>query len=159
RGNFPPCTRSKRQSTMPVASSVLPDSTTLPPTHRFRRLARSFVAVIALLSCATAARAQGRIAGVLAFNEDAYISYDSGLKQWSVGTRAMQLQIGFSKSGALTLLKFWNPDINRDWSISAEPEVGVTLAGEALTLQEAGTRTRFLQATAITTETGVALNL
>ena len=135
------------------------DSTTLTSLIRHRSLFRLLLASFLLIACASQSWAQSRVVGVLAYKDDAYVAYDAAQKLWSVGSRGMQVQVGFSKSGTLSLLKIWNPDANRDWGISADAEVGVTINGEALTLQDAGTRTRFLQAAALETDTGVSLNL
>src|SRR5258705_6968414 len=144
---------------MAVASSGLPVSTTLSPTNRYRSLQRLLLVAFFLLACAPRSWSDSGVRGVLASKDDAYVAYGSSLKEWSIGSRGVQVRVGFSKSGALSLLKIWNPEANRDWGITADVEVGVTLAGEAMTLQEAGTRTRFLQAAAVPTDTGVALNL
>src|SRR5215510_14601336 len=136
---------------MADASSGLPVSTTTLFNTR-SSLNRLLLAAFLLLACGSRSWGDSRIVGILAYKDDAYVAYDAGLKQWTIGSRGMQVQIGFSKTGALSLVKVWNPDANRDWGMSADTEVGLTLSDEALTLQEAGTRTRFLQAAARETD-------
>ena len=85
---------------MPTASSRLPASTTtLQSLNRHRTLLRPILTAAILVACASLAWAD-RLVGVLAYKDDAYVAYDAGLKQWSVGSRGMQVQIGFSRSGA-----------------------------------------------------------
>src|SRR6185436_5598672 len=110
---------------MADTSSGLPVSTTtLSSINTRSSLNRLLLIVILLLACGSRSWGDSRIVGVLAYKDDAYVAYDGGLKQWTIGSRGRQVQIGFSKTGALSLLKVWNPEANRDWGMSAETEVG-----------------------------------
>lgn len=143
-----------------AVASVLPDSITLSANSRHRSLGRLIVAALLLFTFARLARADNsRVVGVIAFHGDAYVAQDGGGKQWAVGTRGLQVKIGFSASGTLSLQRVWNPDNDNGWGISADSEVGVTLNGERVLLQDTGTRVRFLQAVAVETDNGVNLNL
>src|SRR5258706_9172436 len=135
-----------------TVASVLRKQILLAANSRLRRLGRLITAALLLLTIARPARADNsRVIGVVASHGDAYVAQDGGGKQWSVGTKGLQVKIGFSAAGTLSLQKIWNPEADRNWDISADTEVGVTLNGERVLLQDAGTRVRFLQAVPVET--------
>ena len=63
----------------------------------------------------------------LASNEDAYVKHDSTTQEWSIGSRGLELVVGFNDKSTLELRRVWNPQSGRVSTISGKPDVSVTL--------------------------------
>jgi alpha-galactosidase len=95
----------------------------------------------------------------LASHEDAYVRHDATAQEWSIGSRGLELVVGFSDKSTLELRRVWNPRSGRVSTVSRNPDVSVTLGGQELSLQKIGERVSFLRASAEETGDGVRLGL
>jgi alpha-galactosidase len=73
-------------------------------------------------------------ASVVASNDDAFVAHDSGSATWSIGSRELELVVGFDRTGVLTLQRLSNPLTERVWDITPAADFSVTLGGEPITL-------------------------
>lgn len=110
------------------------------------------VLVCALTSAPAAAQ-------VLASREDAYVSRDGSTRDWAIGSRDLELIIGFNSEGRLSLKRLWHPGNGRVLLIRANAEPPLTLDDQEVPLQEAGDRATFVRAAAEETDVGVRLSL
>jgi len=93
----------------------------------------------------------------LASNEDAYVKHDATTQEWSIGSRGLELVVGFNNKSTLELRRVWNPRSGRVSTVSRNPDVSVTLGDQELPLQKIGDRVYFLRASAVATSAGVRL--
>ena len=98
-------------------------------------------------------------AQVLASRDDAYVSRNESTREWAIGSRGLELIVGFNSHGTLSLERLWYPEDGHVLLIRPNVEPSVTIADQEVPLQEAGTHTTFLRAVAEETETGVRLSL
>jgi len=114
----------------------------------------------ALLTAAAAllavAPARADDAPRLATRGDAFVSHGGG-DVWSIGSGGIELALTFDASHALVPVTLTNQATGRSLDFGAEPDVGLTVAGEKITLANGGA-TSFAGATARTTDTGVRVD-
>ena len=96
---------------------------------------------------------------ILASHEDAYVVRDTATREWAMGSAGLELVIGFNAEGTLALRRLWYPATGRVSGVGADVEIGLTIGGENVALQESGKAVGFLRATADETGTGVRLSL
>ncbi len=115
---------------------------------------RTFVFVCTLVGvCAPPARA----ATIVASHEDAFIAHDSGRDVWSIGSRELELVVGFDPSGTLTLQRLWNPLTGRSLDITPDADVSVTAGGTRFLLSTRNNGLTLLGVDAEETDNGVRL--
>src|SRR4029450_12012535 len=73
-------------------------------------------------------------ASIVASNEDAFVTHDSGSDLWSIGSRALELVVAFDRTGLLTLRRLFNPRTERDWDITPAGDFTVMVGGEPIVL-------------------------
>jgi alpha-galactosidase len=95
----------------------------------------------------------------LASHEDAYVKHDATTNEWLIGSRGLELVVGFNDGSTLELRRVWNPQSGRISDVSGSPDVSVTLGGDELPLRKIGDRVYFLRASAEETSAGVRLSL
>jgi hypothetical protein len=95
-------------------------------------------------------------ASIVASNEDAFVTHDSGSGVWSIGSRELELVVGFDRTGLLTLQRLFNPRTERDWDITPAGDFTVTVGGEPIVLSMRNGMTLTNVATE-TTDDGVRL--
>jgi alpha-galactosidase len=129
----------------------------LSDIFRYRGPVRLLLAALCLTTWT--ARAWALDPETLASHEDAYVRYDATSQQWSIGSRGLELAVGFNDQSTLALRRLWNPQSGRVSDVSGNPDVSVTLGNQELPLQKIGQGVTFLRASAEETGTGVRLSL
>jgi alpha-galactosidase len=129
-----------------------------PSRYVSAKLRRILIALLSVLyvSATVATPAAGE---VLASRDDAYVSRDSATREWAIGSNGLELIVGFSADGVLSLKRLWRPENGDVFRIRTAPEPPVTLNDQDISLEESGGRTLFLRATAEETESGVRLQI
>jgi alpha-galactosidase len=87
---------------------------------------------------------------------DAFITHSGG-DIWSIGSAGLELTLVFDSSRALVPRELVNMDTGRSWTLAAEPDVSITIAGERVLLANGGPTT-FTGTAFRTTDTGVQLD-
>jgi alpha-galactosidase len=73
-------------------------------------------------------------ASVVASNDDAFVAHDSGSDVWSIGSRELELVVGFDRTGLLILQRLSNPLTERSWDVTPAADFTVTVGGEPIVL-------------------------
>jgi alpha-galactosidase len=73
-------------------------------------------------------------ASIVASNDDAFVAHDSGTDVWSIGSRELELVVGFDRSGLLILQRLFNPLTERAWDITPAGDFTVMVGGEPIAL-------------------------
>lgn len=106
-----------------------------------------------LLSAPPGAAAEDR--SVVAGNDDAYVAA-LGKDVYAIGTTGLELTVGLSASGTLSIQGLRNPTADRDWDLTPGPDTSIVLNGERFDLGNS-TVVAFVGATPETTDNGVRL--
>ena len=93
---------------------------------------------------------------IVASLDDAFIAHADSSDTWSIGSAGLELVVGFSASGTLTLQSLSSSVTNRSWDITPGADVSLGLDGEDIQLATRGT-VAFVGATAEANEDGVRL--
>jgi alpha-galactosidase len=73
-------------------------------------------------------------ASIVASNDDAFVAHDSGSNVWSIGSRELELVVGFDRTGVLTLQRLSNPLTERALDITPAADFTVVVGGEPIVL-------------------------
>ena len=107
-----------------------------------RRVARAAVtraaAALALSLNVCAAAAAADRPPVVIQHVDAFIAHQTGAALWWIGSRNLELVVGFDGTGALSLQRMSNPTTGRSWDITPASDVGLTAGPDRLTLAASG---------------------
>jgi len=93
---------------------------------------------------------------IVAAQGDAFVAHQAGSDLWSIGSRNLELVIGFDASRTLALQRLFNPVNSRPWNITPAPDFSITAGGERIALTSSGA-VSFVNASATATAYGVVL--
>jgi alpha-galactosidase len=123
------------------------------------KIRRVLIVVLSAFYVSAIVAATPAAGDVLASRDDAYVSRDSTTREWAIGSTGLELIVGFSADGVLSLKRLWRPENGEVFRIRTAPEPAVTLNDQDIPLEESGGRTLFLRALSEETESGVRLQL
>ena len=95
---------------------------------------------------------------VLALLDDAYVAHAPASDRWTIGSRELELTIGFNPDHALGLQQIANPMTGRTWDITPGADAGLTLAGNHIVLSSGSAPVSFVSAGAEADAHGVRLS-
>ena len=93
---------------------------------------------------------------IVAAYDDAFIAHDESSDVWSIGSRDLEIVIGFDSSGRLTLRRAINPLTGHDWNLGPAIDTSFAAGGDRVALSTRGA-TSFLGALGEATTDGVRL--
>ena len=83
-------------------------------------------------------RAVSAVAPILVSHGDAFVAHDSTSDRWSIGSRDLDVSIGFDATGTFTLQSMTNPATGRTWNVTAAPDVSLTAGTKREVLGRSG---------------------
>jgi hypothetical protein len=122
-------------------------------SHRLRMWLVFALALAAVLQ----GRTVGAVVSVVASHGDAFVSHDTASDRWSIGSRDLDVAIGFNAAGAFTLQSITNPVTGRTWDVTEASDVSLTVGTKREVLGRRTSSLAFLNAQAEETSDGVRL--
>ena len=102
-------------------------------------------------------RAVSAVVPILVSHGDAFVAHDSTSDRWSIGSRDLDVSVGFDPAGAFTLQSITNPVTGRSWNVTPAPDVSLTAGSKREVLGKRTSGLTFINAQAEETRDGVRL--
>ena len=102
-------------------------------------------------------RTVSAVVSILASHGDAFVAHDSTSDRWSIGSRDLDVSVGFDPAGTFMLQSMTNPVTGRKWNATPAPDVSLTAGTKREVLGKNTSGLSFINAQAEETNDGVRL--